>query len=76
MDEPAGFESKWRPPSKTTEGPQVMIYNSLSRSKVPLIPMDPKGRSLTMYVCGPTVYDVAHLGHARAYWQLGLVVKA
>ena len=31
------------------------------------------GRPLTLYVCGPTVYDVAHVGHARTYLYFDLV---
>ena len=42
----------------------VCIFNTLNRSKVPFIPLDP-GR-VKMYVCGPTVYDEPHLGHARS----------
>jgi cysteinyl-tRNA synthetase len=42
----------------------IRIYNSLSRRKEPFEPID--GRRVRMYVCGLTVYDVAHLGHARA----------
>jgi len=32
-----------------------------------------RGRPLTLYVCGPTVYDVAHVGHARTYLFFDLV---
>ncbi len=39
------------------------IYDSLSRSKVPLTPTTPG--CVRMYVCGMTVYDYCHLGHAR-----------
>ncbi|MEI2415601.1 cysteine--tRNA ligase [Orrella sp. JC864] len=39
------------------------IYDSLSRSKVPLTPAKPG--CVRMYVCGMTVYDYCHLGHAR-----------
>ena len=43
---------------------KVKIYNTLSGKKEELVP---KNRNLIrMYVCGPTVYDSAHLGHARA----------
>ena len=31
------------------------------------MPLDPEGRKVTWYACGPTVYDDAHLGHARNY---------
>jgi cysteinyl-tRNA synthetase len=39
------------------------IYNSLSRDKVPFTPIDPE--NVRLYVCGMTVYDLCHLGHAR-----------
>ena len=42
---------------------QLQIYNTLSRTKEIFRPIHP-GR-VGMYVCGPTVYGDAHLGHAR-----------
>jgi len=42
----------------------VFIYNTLTRRIEKLNPVNPG--EVRMYVCGPTVYDVAHLGHARA----------
>lgn len=42
---------------------QLTLYNSLSRIKQPFVPIH-EGR-VGMYVCGPTVYGDAHLGHAR-----------
>lgn len=44
--------------------PSLQLYNSLERQKVPFTPLDPD--HVTMYVCGPTVYDRAHIGNARA----------
>jgi cysteinyl-tRNA synthetase len=41
------------------------LYSTLSRTVEPLIPRNP-GR-ISMFVCGPTVYDYSHLGHARTY---------
>ena len=41
----------------------LKIYNTLSRSKQEFVPIEP-GR-VRMYVCGMTVYDYCHLGHAR-----------
>jgi len=41
----------------------IRIYNTLSREKQLFEPLDP-GR-VTMYVCGPTVYNYAHIGNAR-----------
>jgi len=43
----------------------VKIYNSYSQKAEEFIPLD--GNKVKMYVCGPTVYDSAHLGHARCY---------
>jgi len=42
----------------------LAVYNTLTRTKEPFEPLDP-GR-VGIYVCGPTVYDHPHLGHARA----------
>jgi cysteinyl-tRNA synthetase len=39
------------------------IYNTLSRNKEPLVTAEPG--KVRMYVCGMTVYDFCHLGHAR-----------
>ncbi|HZM34480.1 MAG TPA: cysteine--tRNA ligase [Burkholderiales bacterium] len=41
----------------------LKIYNSLGRAKQPFIPLKPP--DVRMYVCGMTVYDYCHLGHAR-----------
>ena len=41
----------------------LQIYNSLSRAKEPFKPVEPG--KVRMYVCGVTVYDFCHLGHAR-----------
>jgi cysteinyl-tRNA synthetase len=41
----------------------LRLYNTLSRTKEDFSPLDPK--RVRMYVCGPTVYDFAHIGNAR-----------
>lgn len=41
----------------------LTLYNTLSRKKEPFTPLDPA--NVRMYVCGPTVYDHAHIGNAR-----------
>jgi cysteinyl-tRNA synthetase len=41
----------------------LRLYNTLTRSKADFAPLDP--RAVRMYVCGPTVYDFAHIGNAR-----------
>lgn len=41
----------------------MRLYNALTRDQRPFEPLDPK--RVTLYVCGPTVYDTPHLGNAR-----------
>ena len=41
----------------------IQIYNTLSRRKEPFVPLDPE--RVTLYACGPTVYNYAHIGNAR-----------
>ena len=43
----------------------VKLYNTLTRSVVALEPVEP-GR-VTMYTCGPTVYNYAHIGNFRTF---------
>src|SRR6188508_2411732 len=41
----------------------LRLYNTLTREKAEFQPLDPM--NVRMYVCGPTVYDFAHIGNAR-----------
>ena len=41
----------------------LRLYNTITKSKDVFTPLDPK--NVRMYVCGPTVYDFAHIGNAR-----------
>ncbi len=43
--------------------PELRLHNSLTRQKERFVPLDPT--HVRMYVCGPTVYDLAHIGNAR-----------
>ena len=43
--------------------PTLKLYNTLTRAKEEFVPIDPS--NVRMYVCGPTVYDYAHIGNAR-----------
>ena len=49
-------------PAEATEA-QLRLYNTLTRRKENFAPIDP--RAVRLYVCGPTVYDFAHIGNAR-----------
>lgn len=42
---------------------EIRLYNTMAREKQLFEPIDPK--NVRMYVCGPTVYDYAHIGNAR-----------
>ena len=44
----------------------IRIYNSLTKQKEEFKPLDPQGKEVKMYVCGPTVYDEPHIGHLRS----------
>ena len=51
----------------------LQLYNSLSRRKEEFEPLE-EGR-VGMYVCGPTVYGHAHLGHAKSYVSFDVLVR-
>ena len=48
----------------------MRIYNSLTRKKEEL-----KESKIGMYVCGPTVYDEPHIGHARSAYVFDVIVR-
>ncbi len=54
-------------------GPAITLYDSRSRSLVPLATREPG--SVSIYVCGMTVYDYCHIGHARAMLSFDMVVR-
>ncbi len=45
------------------ETPKLRLYNTLTKAKEDFVPLD--ADNVRMYVCGPTVYDFAHIGNAR-----------
>ncbi|KAI0536636.1 cysteinyl-tRNA synthetase [Xylaria digitata] len=53
--------------------PRLKVYNSLTKSKDDFIPVDPTGKLVTWYACGPTVYEDAHLGHAKNYVSTDII---
>ena len=56
----------WTPPTVKEHSYRtgLKVNNSLTRSKNEFIPGKP-GKAVSWYTCGPTVYDTAHMGHAR-----------
>ena len=51
----------------------MRIYNTLTRQKEEFKPMEP--RRVRMYVCGMTVYDYCHLGHARVLVAFDVITR-
>lgn len=61
-------------PTPPFETPMSLrIYNTLSRALEPLSPLEPG--HVRMYVCGMTVYDLCHLGHARSMVAFDVVQR-
>ena len=60
----------WRPETKCASDDDTLrrgprLLNTFTKTKVPFVPLS--GNSVGWYICGPTVYDSAHVGHARNY---------
>jgi cysteinyl-tRNA synthetase len=51
----------------------IHIYNTVSRKKEVFVPRS--GNDVGMFVCGQTVYDESHLGHAKTYINFDVVVR-
>ena len=51
----------------------MKIFNSQTGKKEKLIPLD--GEQVRMYICGMTVYDDTHIGHARTFLCFDLIVR-
>ena len=51
----------------------LTIFNSLSRTKQAFVPITPG--QVKLYVCGVTIYDYCHIGHARTYVAFDVVVR-
>lgn len=51
----------------------LKIFNTLTRKKETFEPIEDK--KVKMFVCGPTVYDHSHIGHAKTYVQFDMIIK-
>ena len=51
----------------------LRVYNTMTGKVEPFTPR--VGRRVGMYVCGPTVYDYSHIGHARTYMAFDVIVR-
>lgn len=57
-------QPSWKVPPRPNR-PVLKLFNSLTRQKEEFVPEN--GNRVMWYSCGPTVYDAAHMGHARSY---------
>ena len=54
--------------TESTNFPPLRLFNSATREKEIFTPI--KKKSVSMYTCGPTVYDHIHIGNLRSYLLL------
>ncbi len=58
--------------NKTIFRTGLHVYNSLTKKNEEFITRD-GGKIVNWYICGPTVYDASHLGHARTYMSFDII---
>jgi cysteinyl-tRNA synthetase len=51
----------------------IKLYNTMTRRKEIFEPLE--GNKVKLFVCGPTVYDYSHIGHARTYISFDVIVR-
>jgi cysteinyl-tRNA synthetase len=56
--------------------PIFQLYNSMTRAVEPLKPLDPAAKRVSLYVCGPTIYNYGHIGNFRTYVAVDLLRRA
>jgi cysteinyl-tRNA synthetase len=52
---------------------RLKIYNTLARKKIKFVPLEPN--KIRLYVCGMTVYDYCHIGHARVLVSFDVITR-
>ena len=76
MSNPEEKPQRWYNPKDTLKEPiyrtGLMVNNSLCNEKVEFFTKN-GDRTINWYMCGPTVYDSAHLGHARTYLTFDII---
>jgi len=56
--------------------PPLQLFNSMTRAVEPIVPLDRAGKRLSLYVCGPTIYNYGHIGNFRTYVAVDLLRRA
>ncbi|RWS31740.1 cysteine--tRNA ligase: cytoplasmic-like protein [Leptotrombidium deliense] len=62
---------KWEVPKQDGNKRKLKLYNSFTKNKETFVPIS--GKRVFWYNCGPTVYDAAHMGHARSYITFDII---
>jgi cysteinyl-tRNA synthetase len=57
----------------TMQDTTIRVYSTLTKTVEDFHPIE--GNKVNFFVCGPTVYDYSHLGHAKTYTQFDFIVK-
>ena len=63
----------WRFPLAAKRQKMLQIHNTITRQKEDFVPITPG--KIGMYVCGVTVYDLCHIGHARTFVNFDMIVR-
>ena len=53
----------------------LRLFNTLSRQTEEFVPLDPDGKQVRLYCCGPTVHDFAHIGNFRTFVLTDLLTR-
>ncbi|KAL4431628.1 hypothetical protein ABPG77_001470 [Micractinium sp. CCAP 211/92] len=63
------------PAAAAQPGRELLLHNTMSRQKEVFRPRADQGNRVSMYVCGVTVYDYSHIGHARVYVAFDVIYR-
>ncbi|GAX78750.1 hypothetical protein CEUSTIGMA_g6187.t1 [Chlamydomonas eustigma] len=75
VESPSSHGSSLTAGDKADLRAKLYLYNTMSRGKEHFRPREQKPESVQMYVCGVTVYDYSHIGHARVYVAFDILYR-
>src|SRR5450755_2007454 len=55
---------------------KLELFDTMTRRVKELVPLDPAGKRVSLYVCGPTIYNYGHIGNFRTYVAVDLLRRA